>query len=217
VKQYDVLGGLYVALALAIGMIVREYARAVVADRLGDPNPRRWGWLSLDPRAKVDPFGTVILPALLVVLWIAGISFPPFAYAKPLPFDPTSFRRYKRDVVLVSIAGPFANLALAIVPGLLLRAGLGSIGPRVCTFLAVFVLTQLTLTIFHLLPIPGLDGARMLALVMPPHAREVYRNLDQYLVLFVLVIFFLFGTVTFTVVAALRDLLVHVIVGSATC
>src|SRR5918912_1160061 len=179
-------------------MVVREYVRAFVADRLGDPNPRRWGWLSFNPRVWIDPFGTVILPALLVVLWIAGINFPPVAYAKPLPFDPTSLRRYPRDVVLVSIAGPAANLVLTIVPGLLLRAGVGSIGPRVCTFLAVFVLTQLTLTIFHLLPIPGLDGARMLALVMPPHAREVYRNLDQYLVLFVLVIFFLFGGVTFT-------------------
>ena len=216
-RQYDVLGGLYVAVALAIGMVVREYVRAFVADRLGDPNPRRWGWLSFNPRVWIDPFGTVILPALLVVLWIAGINFPPVAYAKPLPFDPTSLRRYPRDVVLVSIAGPAANLVLAIVPGLLLRAGLGSIGPRVCTFLAVFVLTELTLTVFHLLPIPGLDGARMLALVMPPHAREVYRNLDQYLVLFVLVIFFLFGGVTFTVVAALRDLLVRVIVGNAAC
>ncbi len=216
-KQYDVLGGLYVAVALAVGMIAREYARALVADRLGDPNPRRWGWLSFDPRVWVDPFGTVILPALLVILWIAGIHFPPFAYAKPLPFDPTSFRRYKRDVVLVSIAGPVANVVLAIVPGVLLRAGLGSISPRVCTFLAVFVLTQLTLTVFHLLPIPGLDGARMLALVMPPHAREVYRNLDQYLVLFVLVVFFLLGGVTFTIVAALRDLLVRVIVGNAAC
>jgi Zn-dependent protease len=217
VKQYDVLGGLYVALALVVGMIVREYARAIVADRLGDPNPRRWGRLSPDPRVWMDPFGSVILPGLLVILWIAGVLLPPFAYAKPLPFDPTSFRRYNRDVVLVSIAGPAANLVLAIVPGLLLRAGLGSIGSSVCTFLAVFVLTQLTLTVFHLLPIPGLDGARMLALVMPPHAREVYRNLDQYLVLFVLVIFFLLGGITFTIVAGLRDLLVRVIVGSASC
>ena len=216
-RHYDVLGGLYVALALAVGMIAREYARAFAADRLGDPNPRRWGWLSLDPRVWVDPFGTLVLPALLVILWIAGVQVPPFAYAKPLPFDPTSLRRHPRDVVLVSIAGPVANLVLAIVPGILLRAGVGSGGGAACNLLGVFIVTQLSLGIFHLLPIPGLDGARMLALVMPPRAREVYRNLDQYLVLFVLVIFFLLGGLVFGIVSALRDLLVQVIVGNAAC
>jgi Zn-dependent protease len=217
VKEYHLLEALYLGLALALGLPAREYARAFVADRLGDPNPRRWGWLRLDPRVWIDPFGSVILPILLMILWAAGFQLPPFAYAKPLPFDPSNLRSYRRDVVLVSIAGPVANVLLAVLGGLLLRVGVGSSGTELCSFLAVFVLTQVTLAVFHLLPIPGLDGARMLALVMPPRAREVYRNLDQYLILFVLLIFFILGGIALSIVEALRDVLLDIVVGSSSC
>jgi Zn-dependent protease len=217
VREYHVLEALYLGLALAIGLPAREYARAFVADRLGDPNPRRWGWLGSDPRVWIDPFGSVILPILLMILWAAGFQLPPFAYAKPLPFDPSNLRSYRRDVVLVSIAGPVANVSLAVLVGLLLRVGVGSSGGELCSFLEVFVLTQVTLAVFHLLPIPGLDGARMLALVMPPRAREVYRNLDQYLILFVLLIFFILGGIALSIVEALRDVLLDLVVGSSTC
>ena len=215
-RQYYPMDALYVAVGIVVGMLAREYARAFTADRLGDPNPRRWGWLGFDPRVWIDPFGSVILPVLIVILWAAGYQLPPFAYAKPLPFDPASLRRYPRDVVLVSIAGPLSNIVLAVAGGLLLRIGAAS-GAALCVFLQLFVVTQLTLAVAHLLPIPGLDGARLLALVMPPRAREVYRNLDQYLILFVLLVFFLLGAITLGIVEALRDALLHVVVGDATC
>jgi len=217
VREYHLLEAVSLGLSLAIGLFAREYARAYTADRLGDPNPRRWGWLGRDPRVWVDPFGTIILPILLMILWAAGLALPPFAYAKPLPFDPSSLRNYRRDVVLVSIAGPVANIVLAILGGLLIRAGVASASPELCSVLSVFVLTQLTLAVFHLLPIPGLDGSRMLALVMSPRAREVYRNLDQYLILFVLLIFFLLGGIALVIVEALRDALLDLVVGSSGC
>jgi Zn-dependent protease len=217
VRQYHVLEAVYVGLALGLGMLAREYARAYLADRLGDPNPRRWGWLRLDPRVWIDPFGTVILPILLLILWASGLSLPPFAYAKPLPFDPTALRRYRRDVVLVSIAGPIANVVLAVLAGALIRVGVGGASGELCSFLGAFVLTQLTLAVFHLLPIPGLDGARMVALVMPPRAAEVYRNLDQYLILFVLLIYFILGGIALSIVEALRDLLLRLVLGGSSC
>lgn len=216
-SDFDVLLAVYVGISLVIGMLAREYARAYAADRLGDPNPRRWGWLGHDPRVWVDPFGTVILPILILILWASGFRLPPFAYAKPLPFDPTSLRHGNRDVVLVSIAGPVANLVLAILGAAVLRAVAGGGGGEICSFASAFVLTQLSLMIFHLLPIPGLDGARMLALVMPPHAREVYRNLDQYLILFVLLIFFILGGIALSIVTSIRDALFSVLAGQAAC
>jgi Zn-dependent protease len=216
VRDYHLLEAVYVGLALAVGMLAREYARAYTADRLGDPNPRRWGWLR-GPRVWVDPFGTVILPILLLILWASGLALPPFAYAKPLPFDPTALRNYRRDVVLVSVAGSIANVALAVVAGILIRVGVGGASSALCTFLGAFVLTQLTLAVFHLIPIPGLDGARMLALVMPPRAAEVYRNLDQYLILFVLLIFFVLGGIALSIVGALRDVLIRIVVGGSAC
>jgi Zn-dependent protease len=217
VREYHLLEAAAVGVSLAIGMLAREYARAYTADRVGDPNPRRWGWLGPDPRVWIDPFGTVILPVLLMILWAAGFALPPFAYAKPLPFDPSSLRHGRRDVVLVSVAGPIANIVLAVLGGLLLRAGVAGASAELCTVLRAFVLTQLTLAVFHLLPIPGLDGARMLALVMSPRAREVYRNLDQYLILFVLLIFFLLGGIALSIVEVLRDALLDVVVGGSGC
>jgi Zn-dependent protease len=119
-------------------------------------------------------------------------------------------------VVFVSIAGPAANLLLAIAASAVLRA-LSGAGGELCVFVYLFALTQLSLMLFHLLPIPGLDGARMLALVMPPRAREVYRNLDQYLVLFVLVIFFLFSAPALSIVQALQNSLMRILAGQASC
>jgi Zn-dependent protease len=89
----------------------------------------------------------------------------------------------------VSIAGPAASLALALVAGLVVRTGLGGEAGLVVT---TFAFTNASLLIFHLLPIPGLDGGRLLALVLPPPARDAFRNADRYLSLIVLVVFFLF-------------------------
>lgn len=181
----------YIAIALLAGMIVREYGRAFVAARLGDPTPRLWGRLTLNPKAWFEPFGSGLLPALILFLWAAASSFlpAPIAYAKPAPVDPAYLRRHPRDIVLVSLAGPIANVALAALAGLSLR--LPGLPLQLALALTAFEYTQLTLAIFHLLPIPGLDGARLVGLVLPPSAREVYRNLDQYLPLFVLLVVFL--------------------------
>ena len=185
----------YLAISLLIGMTVREFVRATVAAKLGDPTPRLWGRLTWNPKAWFEPFGSGLLPALVLLLWAAASSFlpPPVAYAKPAPVDPNYLRRQPRDSLLVGFAGPVSNIVLGALGGLGFRAaGLSEIG----VFLLVFEFANLTLAIFHLLPIPGLDGARLVALVLPPRARETYRNLDQYLPLFVLLaLFFLAGPI----------------------
>jgi Zn-dependent protease len=181
----------YIAVGLLVGMIVREYARAAAAAKLGDPTPRLWGRLTFNPKAWFDPFGSGLLPALILILWAANGSFlpAPMAYGKPAPVDPSYLRRHPRDIVLVSLSGPSANVVLAAIAGIGYRvAGLPL---EVRIFLLLFEYTNLSLAIFHLIPIPGLDGARLVALALPPHARATYRNLDQYLALFVLVAVFL--------------------------
>ncbi|MGE5225364.1 MAG: site-2 protease family protein [Planctomycetaceae bacterium] len=184
---------LYLGLSMFAGMTVREYVRAAVAARRGDPTPRLWGRLTLDPRHWFEPFGSGLLPGLILVLWAANAGFlpPPVAYAKPAPVDPSYLRRQPRDVILVSLAGPVANVVFAALAGLVLRVVplAGSVQP--VRFLVAWELVNMSLAVFHLLPIPGLDGARLVALVLPPAARETYRNLDQYLPLFALVALFL--------------------------
>lgn len=181
----------YMLLSLAIGMAVREFARARTAATLGDPTPRLWGRLSLNPRAWFEPFGSGLVPALIAVLWTVQVLVIPAAYGKPAPIDPGYLRR-SRDLVIVSIAGPLASLGLAVLAGLVVRVG--GLPLEAGRLAVVFAYTNAALLVFHLLPIPGLDGARMVGMLLPPQAREVYRNADKYLALFVLVALFVFST-----------------------
>jgi Zn-dependent protease len=207
---------LYLAVALVPSLVMHEYAHAVAADRLGDPSPRRFGRLSLNPKPLIDPFGSLILPGLILLLVAAGegLVLPIFAYAKPLPLDPGYLKTPKRDVLVITLAGPAANLALGAAAGVAMRVGLsGQIGLLAYAFLLVNVF----MFVFQLMPIPGLDGAKLLAPVLPPHAREVYVNLDQYLVLFMLVIFFLLAGPLLRIVDALAGAVCSVLAGSAIC
>jgi Zn-dependent protease len=126
---------------------------------------------------------------MVALLWSVQAFMMPAAYAKPAPIDTNYLRRHPRDVILVSIAGPAASLGLAVIAGIVIRVGLGGEAARA---VVTFAFTNVSLLVFHLLPIPGLDGGRLLALLLPPHAREVYRNADRYLALIVLVVLFVF-------------------------
>lgn len=198
----------YMVLSLFVGLAIREYARARVATTLGDPTPRLWGRVTLRPKAWFDPFGSGFLPALVALLWSVQAFMMPGAYAKPAPIDTNYFRRQPRDVVLASLAGPAASLVLAIVGGLLVRTGVSG---EALLVLVTFAFTNASLFVFHLLPIPGLDGGRLLALLLPPHAREVFRNADRYLALIVLVVLFLF-----TFLLSIASLLTGAICEAAT-
>lgn len=204
---------IYLAVALLPSLVLHEYAHAYAADKLGDPTPRRWGRLSLHPKPLIDPFGSVILPGLILLLVAAGQGFvlPIFAYAKPMPLDPTYLRNRKRDSLIVVLVGPAANLALAAVAGAVIRTGLGGeIGLLVLAFLYVNVF----MFVFQFMPVPGLDGAKLLARVLPQRPREVYVSLDQYLVLFMLVIFFLLAGPLLGIVRSLADVLFSLLAGT---
>ena len=203
---------LYLAASLLIGMSAREYARAFMAARLHDPTPRLWGRLTFNPKVWFEPFGSGLLPAMILVLWafLAGFLPPPVAYAKPAPVDPNFFRNRTRDTVVTSLAGPAANLVLAAIGGLVIRTGIR--GDVYWSALA-FMLANLSLMLFHLIPIPGLDGARMLALALPPRAAEVYRNADQYLPLIVLVVLFLLAGPLIAIVNSFTDSFCRLLAG----
>lgn len=204
----------YLLVGLVVGMIVREFVRSFVATNLGDATPRLWGRLSLSPKSWFEPFGSGLFPGLILALWAFGATFrpPPFAYAKPAPVDPARWKNPRRDAILISIAGPLANVAVAVVPALFLRVGAsGELG----LFLLAFITSNLSLAVGHLLPIPGLDGARIVGVFLPPRAAEVYRNADQYLPLILLVVFFLFANPLLSVVDDLSRGLCRVLAGSA--
>ncbi len=207
---------LYLLVALVPSLVLHEYGHALAADRLGDPSPRRWGRLTLDPRPLVDPFGTIILPALALILVAAeaGFVIPVFAYAKPMPLDARYLRNPKRDSLIVVFAGLGANLVLAAVAGIALRFGLTG---EAATFAYAWLLVNVFMFVIQLMPVPGLDGSKLLARVLSPSVREIYQGLDQYIVLFMLAIFFLLGGPFLSIVNGLVRAVCTVVAGAANC
>jgi len=172
--------------------------------RLGDMTPKLYGRATLKPKPHFDPLGTGILPGFLLALAASGLNIAPFAYAKPMPQSPERLRNPSRDIIWVSLAGPGANLVMAIVVGGLLRL-VGLTAGDLTLFLAAALQASIVLCVFHLMPIPGLDGSRLLARALPPRPREISVNLDQYLVLFILAVVFLLPGPLLGIVDALTN------------
>ena len=172
-----------VILILMPSIIVHEVSHGFVADRLGDDTARRAGRLTLNPVPHIDPFGSVLLPAMLA---LAG--GPLFGWAKPVPVNAGRFTNPTGHMAITALAGPFSNLLVAALLGRLVFPSLDGV-PREIVFW--FIALNLSLAVFNMLPIPPLDGSRLLPLVLPERGRQIYRQFEQFgfLVLFALLFF----------------------------
>ncbi len=209
----DVLLVLYILVTLVPAVVLHELSHGLVADRLGDSTPRAMGRLTVNPIRHVDPFGTVVLPGLLILPYLFGRGTNPiFGYAKPMPINPTNLRNPDRQMMAIALAGPVTNLILAVLGALALRF-VGLAGGGLSDFLGVWVLLNVLLAVFNIMPIPPLDGSKVLARFLPPRARQVYQSWEPYGALFMLVIFFLFPGVIFAIVEPIVSGLVSLLVG----
>jgi Zn-dependent protease len=153
----DMLQFVYLAVALLCSLSFHEFSHAWMADRLGDPTARYMGRLTLNPLAHLDPYGTLFM--LLAIASGIGIG-----WAKPVPFNPNNLRgSYRTGIGLVSAAGPAANLLLAVAAAILARlSDLLPLPVAVPTLFAYFVVVNVSLMLFNLIPFPPLDGAKVL-------------------------------------------------------
>ncbi|MBI4084296.1 MAG: site-2 protease family protein [Candidatus Levybacteria bacterium] len=166
---------------LIFSAILHETAHGYVADRLGDPTARLMGRLTLDPRPHIDPFLTILLPLLLILTGSPVI----FGGAKPVPVDPFNLKDGRKDMALVSLAGPLTNIVLAILAAVLIHllypgipfvlAGASFLG----LILTKIVILNLLLAMFNLLPIPPLDGSKIFALLLPEKEANVYLSIGS--------------------------------------
>ena len=154
-------------------IILHEISHGYVAFLLGDPTAKQAGRLSLNPLKHIDPFGTLLLPALLIL--VAGTGF---GYAKPVPVNPNYFKNYRKGFVLTSIAGPTTNILLAAISGLAFRA-VGGAGLAASLFY-FFASANLVLVFFNLIPIPPLDGSRVIILFLSDSAMQTYHQIERY-------------------------------------
>jgi Zn-dependent protease len=182
-----------------VSLTLHELAHAWVAWRLGDPTAKSQGRLTLNPIVHLDPLGTLmfVLTALIANL--------PFGWARPVPVDPRYFRRAKEGMAIVAAAGPLMNFLLALVCwGVVRHVELSGQWAEV---LEKAYIVNLVLGIFNLIPVPPLDGSRILGVVMDDATYVRWIRLDQYGMVVVFGAFFLFQE-QFTRV--LTDLIIHV-------
>jgi len=189
--------GIFQLVVLIFSVIIHEISHGYMAERLGDPTARLAGRLTLNPISHIDPIGSIAVPLLLL---ITGSPFL-FGWAKPVPFNPSVLRDPLVGGAKIAAAGPMSNLALAAVFAVILRLvstmGL-SIGSNMVVFFGIIIFINILLAIFNLVPLPPLDGSKVLFALLPPDRRgyEIMGFLNRYgMFLLLLFIFFGFGLI----------------------
>ena len=179
--SFDHLVSIAVTVALVmVSAVVHEVAHGAAALALGDPTAKNAGRLTLDPRAHLDGFGSVVLPLIMALM-----GGPVFAFARPVPYDPRRLRHPRRDELLVALAGPASNLAQALLGTLVLglvvnNAPLSEPVWMLVEVLLTYVSVNLTLCFFNLIPLPPLDGSKVVLFFLTGRARQGYYRLQQY-------------------------------------
>lgn len=171
--------------AFLFALSFHEAAHAWTADRFGDPTARLLGRVTMNPLAHIDPFMTVLFPALMIM---AGL--PPFGAAKPVPVNTLHLKHPRRDHAWIAAAGPISNVILAVPCILLLRLALAggfpfsvlpvSIAEPVASLLLWSLQVNLILAAFNMLPVPPLDGSWIVSSFLSGQAEQLYRSLQPY-------------------------------------
>ena len=194
---------IFIIVVLIFSAIVHEYMHGWMANELGDPTARNAGRLTLNPLAHLDLWGSVILPIFLY--YTTGFIF---GYAKPVPVNPYQLRHPKYDMVKVALAGPLSNLVLAISFGLVVRFFPIS-NVLFIQLLDAIVEVNLILFIFNILPIPQLDGSRVVFPFLPRGVQEFYVRTERYGTIIAL----LFVLLAFPFILTIEQFLLKLIVG----
>ena len=174
-------------IVILFSAIIHEYAHGLAAFLLGDDTAKHEGRLTLNPIPHIDPIGTVLVPGALFLL---GTGFL-FGWAKPVPFNPYNLKNQRWGPSIVGVAGPGTNLLIAIIFALIIRL-IPGISPDFVIFLGIIVYANIILGVFNLLPIPPLDGSKVLYALLPASFAKVKYFFDRY-GFFILLLFIFFG------------------------
>ena len=176
---------------LIFSIVIHEFAHGWMANSLGDPTAKFMGRLTLNPIAHIDLVGSVILPLFLL---LSGSSYM-FGWAKPVPYNPYNLRDKKKGELLVAVAGPVSNLMIALIFGIIIRMLLlqgYAIDNNIIIMFGIIVLYNVLLAVFNLVPIPPLDGSKVLFHFLPYSMQNIREVLEKNGMIFI-ILFIFFG------------------------
>ena len=177
-------------------IVVHECAHGFAAYKLGDPTAKNAGRLTLNPLAHIDPFGTVLLPGLLIAISaLSGGAGFIFGYAKPVPYNPNYFKNVRQGELIVGLAGPASNIVMALAGAAIAWLGnsLYGVSPMLALYVwyfgVYFCQINLCLAFFNLIPIPPLDGSSIIAVFLTDNGLRTYYKIQQYaMFIFILIV-----------------------------
>ena len=178
------------SIPIIFAITVHEVAHGWVASKLGDPTAKMMGRLTLNPIKHIDPIGTIIVP--LVLLAVGNFLF---GWAKPVPVDWRNLRRPRQDMAWVALAGPAANLLMLIMWALVAKLiiVIDPTDPAIAQPFIVMalagILINIILMMLNLIPLPPLDGSRVMSALLPPHLAVKYNRLEPYGIIILLLLF----------------------------
>ena len=196
---------------LFCAIVIHEVAHGWIAYKLGDPTAKFAGRITLNPLAHIDPVGTILLPLSLIAISIITNTSPViFGWAKPVPISFRNLKQPKTDMILVGLAGPAANFTLAMLASVIFKT-ITSASPIALILLDNIITINLILGVFNLLPIPPLDGSRIIMGILPRKLSYAYASFERYgmLILFLLLGLGVFHAVILPIVQMLRYMLLH--------
>ncbi len=184
----DITIGIFFFIILILSAIIHEYSHGWMAERLGDPTAKLAGRLTLNPISHIDPIGTILVPLVLVLM---GSGFL-FGWAKPVPFNPLLLKDKRWGPAFVALAGPGSNLLLAAVIALIIRL-VGGINPFT-VLMTLIVYVNVLLAVFNLVPLPPLDGSKILYAILPDNTTwlKFKINMERY-GMFLVILFILYA------------------------
>ena len=203
--EYGNMIQVFQVIVLIFSAVIHEYMHGWTAYRLGDPTAKHAGRLTLNPLAHLEWFGSFFLPLMML---LAGTPFL-FGWAKPVPYNPYNLRDRRYGDAKVALAGPASNLEVAVFFGLLIRL-LPFLSLTFIGFLATIVYINLVLAVFNLIPIPPLDGSKILATFLSPEARARYLSQERMGFILIILLVMLAGGL----IAPAVDFLFRLIVGT---
>ncbi|MDI6799119.1 MAG: site-2 protease family protein [Actinomycetota bacterium] len=191
-----VLNILIYMLVIIPSLTLHEYMHGRVAYALGDDTARNLGRLTLNPISHIDPLGTIAVPLMLS---LAGA--PVIGWAKPVPVNPYRFEDPRRAMMLTGAAGPLTNLIIAFFAGLLIRSGLFALGSVAFDYFFILCYINIVLAMFNSVPVPPLDGSRVISGLLPREMAAKYNHLQDYGMAIIFLLIFVFGALFWEVLS----------------